>query len=303
MRAARDLESPRRFPGTPRQPRRGQASASANLLILLDPLARPVIGHRGNRAHAPENTLESFLEAVELGADAIEFDLRLSRDGQLVVFHDPTLERTTDGHGAVEHCTLAQLQRLDAGAKFTRDGARTFPWRGRGVRISSFDQVIEALPRDLPCIVELKTPECAAPMRDAVRRHGLAQRVIVAGFDARCTRPLRGAGFALGACTSDVVALLPAALLHRHAAPRHVQALCIPQRWHGLPVPIAGLARAVRGSGTVIHVWTVNDPAEAAVLWAAGVQGIISDDPATMLRARVAQAADPRESSAGHGPR
>ena len=71
-------------------------------MILLDPLARPVIGHRGNRAHAPENTLESFLEALALGADALEFDLQLSRDGQLVVFHDATLERTTDGHGAVE---------------------------------------------------------------------------------------------------------------------------------------------------------------------------------------------------------
>jgi glycerophosphoryl diester phosphodiesterase len=85
-------------------------------LILLDPLARPVIGHRGNRAHAPENTLESFLEALALGADALEFDLQLSRDGQLVVFHDATLERTTDGHGAVEQHTLAELQRLDAGA-------------------------------------------------------------------------------------------------------------------------------------------------------------------------------------------
>lgn len=255
-------------------------------MILLDPLARPVIGHRGNRAHAPENTLESFLEAVALGVDALEFDLRLSRDGHLVVFHDATLERTTDGHGAVDRCTLAELQRLDAGAKFSRDGARSLPWRGRGVRISSFDEVIDALPRRLPCIVELKSPDCAEPLRRAVRHHGIERRVIVAGFDARCTRPLRGAGFALGACTRDVAALLPAALLHLRVAPRHVQALCIPPRWHGLPVPIAALARALRGSHTVIHVWTVNDPAEATRLWAAGVQGIISDDPATILRAR-----------------
>lgn len=255
-------------------------------MILLDPLARPVIGHRGNRAHAPENTLESFAEAVALGADALEFDLRLSRDGQLVVFHDATLERTTDGQGELERLTLAELQRLDAGAKFTPDGGSSFPWRGRGVRIRSFDQVIDALPRELPCIVELKTPAATEPLRAAVRRHGIARRIVVAGFDARCTRPLRGAGFALGACTRDVVALLPAALLRLQAAPRHVQALCIPPRWHGLPVPIAALARSLRGSGTVIHVWTVNHPAQALALWHCGVQGIISDDPAAMLRAR-----------------
>ena len=255
-------------------------------MILLDPAARPVIGHRGNRAHAPENTLESFLEAVALGADALEFDLRVSRDGRLAVFHDATLERTTDGRGAVEQHTLADLQRLDAGANFTRDGGRSFPWRGRGVRVPGFDQLVDALPRHLPCIIELKTPAATEPLRAAVRRHGIARRIVVAGFDARCTRPLRGAGFALGASTRDVVALLPAALLHLRAAPRHVQALCIPPRWHGLPVPIAAFARALRGSGSVVHVWTVNEPTQAAALWQAGVQGIISDDPGRMLQAR-----------------
>ena len=255
-------------------------------MILLDPLARPVIGHRGNRAHAPENTLESLLQAVALGADALEFDLRLSRDGQLVMFHDATLERTTDGQGPLAQRTLAELKALDAGARFTPDGGRSFPWRGRGVRVASFDEVIDGLPRDLPCIIELKTPAATEPLRQAVRRHGIERRIIVAGFDAQSTRPLRGAGFALGASTRDVVALLPAALLHLRARPRHVQALCIPQRWHGLPVPIAAFARALRGSGAVVHVWTVNDAAEAQALWAAGVQGIISDDPGLMLQAR-----------------
>jgi glycerophosphoryl diester phosphodiesterase len=255
-------------------------------VILLDPLARPVIGHRGNRAHAPENTLEALLEAVALGADALEFDLRVSSDGQLVMFHDPTLERTTDGRGPLAQHSVAELKRLDAGANFTPDGGQSFPWRGRGVTVSTFDEVIEALPKSLPLIIELKTPACTELLRQAVRRHGLAQRIIVAGFDPQATRPLRGAGFALGASTPDVVSLLPAALLRLHARPTHVQALCIPQRWNGLPVPIAALARTLRGSGAVIHVWTVNEPAEALQLWRQGVQGIISDDPALMLAAR-----------------
>ena len=154
------------------------------------------------------------------------------------------------------------------------------------MRLSTFDEVIESLPRELPCIIELKTPAGTELLRVAVRRHGIAHRIIVAGFDPAATRPLRGAGFALGACTSDVARLLLPALLRRRVAPPLFQALCIPPRWHGVPVPIAALARAVRESGTVIHVWTVNDRAYALRLWREGVQGILSDDPRSILAAR-----------------
>lgn len=255
-------------------------------MILLDPQAKPVIGHRGNRAYAPENTLESFREAVALGVDAVEFDLRVSRDGVLVVMHDPVLDRTTNGSGPVALRTAAELGSLDAGARFTRDGGRTFPWRGRGATVSTFDEVIESLPRDLPCIIELKTPTATALVKDAIRRHDIAHRVIVAAFDPHATRPLCGAGFALGASTPDVARLLLPALVRRRIGPQRFQALCIPPRWHGVPVPIAALARALRGSGTVTHVWTINDPEYALGLWGAGVQGIISDDPGLILAAR-----------------
>jgi hypothetical protein len=94
---------------------------------------------------------------VALGIDAVEFDLRVSRDGALVVIHDETLDRTTDGSGPVALRSVTELEGLDAGARFTADGGRSFPWRGRGVRLSTFDEIIESLPRELPCIVELKT--------------------------------------------------------------------------------------------------------------------------------------------------
>lgn len=255
-------------------------------MILLDPDARPIVGHRGNRAHAPENTLASFREAVALGVDAVEFDLRVSRDGQLVVFHDPTLERTTDGTGPLAARTVAELRRLDAGARFTPDGGRTLPWRRRGVTVPTFDELVESLPRDLAFIVELKTPEATDLVKDAIARHRIADRVVVAAFDAGTTRPLRDAGLALGACTPDVVGLVLPALARRRIGPQPFQALCIPTRWRGIPVPVAALARALRGSGTAIHVWTINDPAAAQRLWDAGVQGIISDDPGRMLAAR-----------------
>jgi glycerophosphoryl diester phosphodiesterase len=255
-------------------------------MVLLDLLARPVIGHRGNRAHAPENTLASFEEAVALGVDAVEFDLRVSRGGVVMVFHDETLERTTDAAGPLADRTAAELGRVDAGANFTADGGRTFPWRGRGVTVSTFDAVVESLPRALPFIIELKTPAATEPVRTAIARHGIAGRVIVAGFDPATTRPLRGAGFALGASTPDVARLVLPALLRRRVAPPPFEALCIPPRWNGIPVPIAALARAVRGSGAVIHVWTINDPSDAIGFWNIGAQGILSDDPATILAAR-----------------
>jgi glycerophosphoryl diester phosphodiesterase len=254
-------------------------------MILLDPLARPVVGHRGNRAHAPEDTLPSLLEAVGLGVDAVEFDVHVSRDGHLVVMHDPTLDRTTDERGPVANRTADELRRIDAGYRFTTDGGRTYPWRGRGATVPTFDEVVESLPRELPLIVELKTPAATEAIRTAIRRHALAPRVIVAGFSAQTVRPLRGEGFAIGASTGDVVRALPGALTGRQVTPT-CEAFCIPPSHNGIPVPIGAIVKALRASRTVVHVWTVNDRRQALRLWQVGVNGIISDDPAVMLDAR-----------------
>jgi len=215
----------------------------------------------------------------------VEFDLHVSRDGHLVVMHDPTLDRTTGESGPLAQRTLAELQRMDAGYRYTIDGGKSFPWRGRDATIPAFDDVIDALPRTLPLILELKTPSATEPLRTAIRRHALAPRIIVAGFSAQAVAPLRGEGFALGASMGEVVRVLPAALLGRQIAPPF-QALCIPPLHNGIPVPIGSLVRALRASGTVTHVWTINDPVSARRLWRKGVNGIISDDPAVILAER-----------------
>ena len=254
-------------------------------MILLDPLARPVIGHRGNRAHAPEDTLPSLLEAIALGVDAIEFDVHVSRDGHLMVMHDATLDRTTDQRGPIAARTRADLGQVDAGYRFTTDGGATFPWRGRGATVPAFDDIVDAMPRDLPFIIELKTPAATEPLRDAVRKHSLAQRIIVAGFSAQSVRPLRSEGFAIGASTGDVVRALPFALLGLDVTPT-CDAFCIPPSHNGIPVPIGALVRSLAKSKTVTHVWTINDSQYALRLWRQGVNGIISDDPRAILAVR-----------------
>lgn len=249
---------------------------------LLDPAAQLVIAHRGNSAFFPENTLEAFERAVALGADALEFDVRLSSDGRAVVIHDPTLERTTNGTGAVGAQALAGLQRLDAGFRFTRDGGRSFPFRGRGITVPAFEVVLSAFP-DLPMIVEIKTRDASAEVRRVIERAGAAPRVLVGAFDDAALTPFRGTAIAHSASRRELVRLFGRAL--RPGGPRHLpyHALAIPPHSHGLPVPVQRFARMARSAGAPTHVWTVDDPAQARRYWAGAVNGIITNDPAAIL--------------------
>ncbi len=253
--------------------------------ILLDPAAHPVIGHRGNRAHSPENTLESMREAVALGVDALEFDVHISRDGVACVHHDSTLDRTTNGTGPLAARSRAELEILDAGYRFTTDGGASYPWRDLGIRIPTLDAVLGEFPT-LPLIIEIKTPNATPAVRAAIARHAAERRVIVAGFDAASVRPLNGGPIALGACTADLVRLLPAAFLGLRGPDAAFVAACIPPVHNGIPVPVARIARLMHRRGGVTHVWTVNSAEDARRFWNDGVNGIISDDPALILSAR-----------------
>jgi len=254
------------------------------MAILLDSDARPVVAHRGNSAHAPENTLESLRQGAELGADAIEFDVRLSRDGQAVVIHDPTLERTTSGRGTVADTTLAELRTLDAGFHFTPDGGRSFPWRGRGVTIPALDDVLAAFPAT-PMIIEIKTAAASVEARRLLVRHGAAPRCVIGSFSDAALAPFRGSTFACGAARHDVVQLYLRALAPGGPARLPYQVLCIPPSFRGVPLPVQRFARIAHRCGVPTHVWTVDDPARARRYWSGAVNAIISNDPAAILAA------------------
>jgi glycerophosphoryl diester phosphodiesterase len=253
--------------------------------ILLDSLARPVIGHRGNRAYAPENTIESFAQAVALGADAIEFDIRLSADGIPVVHHDPALTRTTDGIGEIARTDFVKLKDLDAGHNFTRDGGKTYPYRGAGHRIPTFEEVIEAFP-STPLLIEIKDPLAAPLVRELIEKHKAEWRCLVDSMSDLAVRRFQDSSIAWGAARGDAVTLMKQVMLGRRVERMPYNALCVPLSYKGLPLPVRRFAKAARRLGKQVHVWTVNDPAVALSLWKDGINGIISDDPGLMLKTR-----------------
>ncbi len=249
---------------------------------LHDPAAKLVIAHRGNSAFWPENTLASFQHGIEVGADALEFDVHVSRDGHAVVIHDPTLERTTNGAGPVNACALAELQKLDAGYRFSRDAGRTFPYRGRGITIPTLEQALAAFSA-VPIILEIKTRDASAEVKRVLTAAGAIGRVLVAAFDDAAIAPFRGTGFTYSASRRELVRLYARALLPGMPSRLPYMALAIPPSARGIPIPVQRFARMARHSGLATHVWTVDDPARARKYLAGAVNGIITNDPEAIL--------------------
>lgn len=252
---------------------------------LLDLSRRPVVGHRGNAAHAPENTIESFRQAVALGVDALELDVHLSGDGHVVVIHDPTLDRTTDGSGRVGRMSLAEIRQADAGARFTRDHGLTWPYRGQGITVPTLDEVLSAFP-DTPLLIELKTGAGSDATRALIERHRAEERCVVASFDWRATEAFRGTRILRGASRRDTARLLWRAAARIPPASVDFDVMSMPPRHRGLPLPVGGYAAILEPLGVPVHIWTVDDAREAEALRRRGVRGIISNDPAAILAGR-----------------
>ena len=250
---------------------------------LLDPGARLVIGHRGAAAEAPENTMASFERAAELGVDALEFDVHVTADGHAVVIHDPTLRRTTDRDGAVAALTLEQLRAADAGARFTRGGA-TFPFRGRGVRVPTVEEVLERFP-SMPLLIELKTAAAAGALRRAIERHGAQDRCVIGCFEDAALVPFRAPPWHATASQRDVLRFLAHILFGARMDGTRYEVLSVPPAWHGLPLPVRLMATSARALGRPVHIWVVDRAYLALRLWERGVCGIITNDPAAILSA------------------
>jgi glycerophosphoryl diester phosphodiesterase len=248
-----------------------------------------LVAHRGGALLAPENTLAAFDRAASLGADAIETDVRLSADGEVVVFHDEETGRITGEPGTVEARALAELARLDAGARFTPDGGRTFPFRGRGLRVPTLGEVLARFPRTR-FNVEAKTadPRLAEALVAAVRAAGAADRVCLGASDD-------GQGERIRALLPAACHFLPegAATCHVLAARSGGEATGCPEGYDvaDLPVRIGehwvvdeAVVAWFRARGLAVFVWTVDEEADMRRLLDLGVRGVMTDRPDLLAR-------------------
>jgi glycerophosphoryl diester phosphodiesterase len=248
-----------------------------NETMLLE-LPRPIIfAHRGASAHAPENTISSINLAVTQGADAIELDAKLSADSRVVVFHDPTLDRTTNGMGDLAQKTFAELRALDAGASFSN--------KFSGEKIPLLEEVFEAVGRKTFINIELKnytTPgdQLVEKICTLVVKHGLEDRVLFSSFSAANLKKalqilpcvprglLAFEGWTGAWARSFGFTFGEYAALHPSFKDVNIQEI---QRVHRLK--------------RRIHTWTVNKFEEIRLLKEWGVDGIYTDDPLMALQA------------------
>lgn len=247
------------------------------MLSLTPPL---VFAHRGGAALRPENTMVAFDHALALGADGIECDVRLSRDGEVMVHHDATLERTTNGQGAVSEHSAAALEQLDAGFSFRGiDGER---YRGRGCRIPRLQHVLERYP-GIPIIVELKGTDPAVAPRalEAVRAARALDRVCFGGYSDRVVRAAREPGrqVATSAARREIRWFLYRSWLGLAPRSTSYRAFQVPERVGLTRVVSPRFVSAARRAGLPVQVWTVNEAADMERLLGWRVAGLISDRP------------------------
>lgn len=244
-----------------------------------------VFAHRGGAALAPENTLVAFDLGLALGADGLELDVRLSRDGVVVVHHDPTVDRTTDGRGAVAALTADELARLDAGHRFgASDG---HPYRGRGLGVPRLREVLDRY-RGVPMIVELKidAPELAARAIADVRAADAAGYVAFGSFKQGVLNAARAGApeIPTGASTAEVRRVLWRSRLGRAARRPPYRMLQVPEIRGGQRVVSRRFVGAAHRADLPVQVWTIDREEDMRRLLAWGVDAIITDRPDVAVR-------------------
>jgi glycerophosphoryl diester phosphodiesterase len=253
---------------------------SARLRPLLSLDAPVAIAHRGGSKLNPENTMAAFAHAVALGVDAIECDVHLSRDGEVVVIHDDALDRTTDASGPVSAWRADDLARVDAGYHF--GAAAGFPRRGQGIGVP---RLVEALTRwpDMPFVVEIKgdRPQEVEVVLATIRDVHAEDRVIVGGFSHAVLTAVRekAADVLTSASRIEVQSAIRRSWFRLPPKRSGFDVFQVPFRFRDRQILSRGFVHSLRRAAVPVQAWVVDDPADMKRLLDWGVSGIISDRP------------------------
>ena len=246
-----------------------------------------ILAHRGERGHAPENTMVAFQRAADLDVDSLETDIHRTADGVIVAFHDDTLERTTNGHGRIQDFTFAQLQELDAGYNWTADHGQTFPYRDKGITIPSLTELFETF-ADFRINIDIKqeSPSIVADFATLIKKHGREQTVCVGSFDDdninQFRKLLPHVPTAAGYSETRRAVILDKLWLGRFFN-ASANAFQVPEAQGGIRVVTPSFIQMAHRRGMEVHVWTVNETADMERLIEWGVDGLVTDYPARLL--------------------
>ena len=271
--------------------------------VIVNPKAPPtryydgaprtlVIAHQGGDGVWPGDTMFAFENAVRIGADVLEMDAHITKDGQIVLMHDEEVDRTTDGAGLIEDKTLDELKQLDAAYDWSIDDGKTFPFRGQRIQVPTLDEVFEKFPQ-MRYVIEIKLTKnpIEKPLCDLIRQHNMQDKVIIGSFHDEAMRSFRATcpEVATSAASDEVrnYVLLGKVFLWVFYAP-HFQTIQPP--WNpddslGIQIMTERFVRESHAKNIRVEPWTVNDPAlmKQYIEW--GVDGIITDRPDLLVEA------------------
>ncbi|HMV95243.1 MAG TPA: glycerophosphodiester phosphodiesterase [Anaerolineales bacterium] len=247
-----------------------------------------VIAHQGGDGLWPGDTMFAFQNAVDLGADVLEMDVHITKDGTLVLMHDETVDRTTNGTGEIESMTLEELKQFDAGYDWTPDEGATFPFRGQGVTIPTMEEVFAAFP-DKHMTIEIKKTNAsmAGPFCELIRKYKMEDKVLIASFHDDRLKEFRKECPEVATSSAKnettVFVLLTKPFLGSFYSPKFFS-LQVPEESGGITVMTPAFVKAAHERNLAVEPWTINDEETMKKLIAWGVDGIITDRPDIMIK-------------------
>lgn len=246
-----------------------------------------VFAHRGGGGLYPENTLEAFRHSAEKKVDVLELDIHATSDGKIVVFHDSSVDRTTNGTGSIKEITLAELKKLDAAYQFSIDNGQTFPFRGKNITIPTLEEIFDAFPQTKFNIEPKQAePSIVIPFCNLLREKKKTDKVLVGSFNQTVIDEFRRECPEVGTSASpsevsEFLAYQKTGLSESYTPP--MQALQVPESIGSLQIVTKDFVETAHKLNLQVHVWTINESVDMQRLIDLSVDAIMTDYPDRLL--------------------